>query len=134
MANYARVNSQNIVVYVTSIPNEMITDMNGVEHEEWAYKHLYETIPDSLGDRWIQTSYNDNFRFSYAGIGYLYNETLDAFIPPKPFDSWVLNQQTISWESPIGPHPQLTQQQIDDKNFYRWDEENQNWVLEPGPV
>ena len=83
MAHYARVDSNNVVTYVTPIPNEMITDENGVEHEEWGLEHLYKTIPDSVGNRWIQTSYNNNFRKKFAGIGYTYDEKLDAFISPK---------------------------------------------------
>ena len=134
MAHYARINSNNIVTYVTPIPNEMITDINGNEHEDWAYKHLYETIPDSLEDRWVKTSYNNNFRVRYAGIGYTYNETLDAFIPPKPFASWVLNETTADWESPVGPAPTLTQAEIDSRSFYRWDEDNGEWVLETPPA
>ena len=129
MAHYARVNSENIVTYVTPIPNEMITDINGNEHEEWAYKHLYETISDSLEDKWVKTSYNNNFRVRYAGIGYTYNETLDAFIPPKPYESWVLNDSTLDWESPV-TKPTLTEEQIEAHSFYRWDEENGEWVLE----
>jgi len=123
MAHYARVNSQNIVTYVTPIPNEMITDENGVEHEDWALDHLYDTIPDSVSDRWIKTSYNNNFRKNYAGIGFIWNEELDAFISPKPFDSWILNEDTCVWEAPI-PMPEI---QEDGPN-YDWNEELGNWV------
>lgn len=115
MAHYARVNSENIVTYVTPIPNEMITDENGVEQEERALDHLYSTIPDSLDDRWIQTSYNNNFRVRYAGLGYNWNEELNAFIPPKLHESWVLNEETCLWEAPI-PYPT-------DGKEYEWDEE-----------
>lgn len=78
---------------------------------------------------WIQTSYNTiggqhpegrPLRKNYAGIGYTYDEVRDAFIPPKPFDSWLLDEDTCLWEAPI-PYPQ------DDKP-YRWDEENQAWA------
>jgi hypothetical protein len=120
MAHYARINSENIVTYVTPIPNEMITDENGVEHEHRALAHLYSTIPDSVNDRWIQTSYNNNFRVRYAGLGYTWNEELNAFIPPKPFDSWILNEDTANWEAPV-PMPE-------DGN-YVWDEELGNWNL-----
>lgn len=119
MAHYARVNSENIVTYVTYIPNEMITDINGNEHEEWAYKHLYETIPDSLSDKWIQTSYNNNFRVRYAGIGHTYDKQRDAFIPPKLYNSWVLNEETCTWDPPV-PMP-------NDGNPYGWNEETQSW-------
>ena len=130
MAHYARVNSQNIVTFVTPIPNEMITDENGVEHEELAFDHLYSTIPDSVGDRWIQTSYNKNFRKNYAGIGYTWNEELNAFIPPKPFDSWSLNTETGLWDPPI-PEPTI----VPGEPLYIWDEEIGNWkaVYRPNP-
>lgn len=134
MAHYARVNSNNIVTYVTPIPNELITDSDGNEHEEWAYEHLYESIPDSIGDRWIKTSYNNNIRVRYAGIGYTYDETLDAFIPPKRFPSWIFAEEIADWQSPLGPAPTLDEQQIITK-FYVWDEDLYNsdntkgWVL-----
>jgi hypothetical protein len=120
MAHYARLNSNNIVTYVTPIPNEMITDKSGVEHEEWAFDHLYSTIPDSVGDRWIQTSYHNNFRVRYAGIGYTYNEDLDAFVPPKPYDSWIFNEINADWDPPVS--------MSDDGNFYTWDENSLSWV------
>lgn len=123
MAHYARVNSENIVTYVTPIPDEMITDKNGVEHEELAFEHLYSTIPNSVGDRWIQTSYNNNFRKRYAGLGYIWNEELDAFIPPKPFNSWILNTETADWEAPISM-PEI----VDGGPIgYEWDEQLGNW-------
>jgi hypothetical protein len=124
MAHYARVNSDNIVVYVTPIPNEIIADENGVEHEEWALENLYKTIPDSVGDRWIQTSYNGNFRKIYAGKGCTWNEELDAFIPPKPFDFWSLNTETANWEAPV-PIPENAIEE--DGPSYVWDEEIGNW-------
>jgi len=122
MAHYARVNADNIVTYVTPIPNEMITDENGAEHEERALDHLYSTIPDSVDDRWIQTSYNGNFRVRYAGLGYSWNEELNAFIPPKPYESWVLNTETADWEAPV-PMPEV----VGGGPFYSWDEEIGNW-------
>jgi hypothetical protein len=97
----------------------MITDENGIEHEHRALSHLYKTIPDSMNDRWVQTSYNNNFRVRYAGIGYSYNESLDAFISPKPHNSWILNETTADWEAPV-PKP-------DDGNLYEWDENLGNW-------
>ena len=120
MAHYARVNNENIITFVTPIPNEMITDINGVEHEDWAFKHLYETIPDSLGDRWVQTSYNNNFRVRYVGLGYSWNQELNAFIPPKPYESWSLNEETCLWEAPVA-YPT-------DGEVYDWDEDLGDWV------
>lgn len=120
MAHYARVNSENIVVFVTPVNNRSIMK-NGRESDLLALEHLYKTIPDSMGDRWIKTSYNDEIRFRYAGIGYSYNEELDAFIEPQPYESWTLNEETTEWEAPV-PMPQ-------DSNDYQWDEETTSWVL-----
>ena len=74
---------------------------------------------ESLGGTWVKTSYNANIRYNYAGIGYTYDKEADAFIPPKPFESWVLNDQ-FSWIAPID-YPQ------DEKPYY-WDEEAGNWI------
>ena len=126
MAHYARVNSENIVTFVTPIPNEMIVDENGVEHEERALNHLYSSIPDSIGDRWIQTSYNNNFRNKYACIGDYYDEIYDAFITPPLYESFVFNATTLSWEPPI-PYPG----DPEGIEMYRWDESILSWVEIP---
>lgn len=73
---------------------------------------------DTLDGQWVQTSYNANIRKNFAGIGYTYDEQEDAFIPPKPFASWVLNEQ-YQWEAPV-PYPA-------DKKMYYWDEQSQSW-------
>ena len=77
----------------------------------------------AVGDSflWVQTSYNGNFRKNYAGIGYTYDKSRDAFIPPKPFESWVLNEDTCLWDAPM-PMP-------DDDQMYMWNEETQAWDL-----
>lgn len=102
------------------------------------------------GSNWVQTSYNTfggvhygfdatgsyvadggtQLRKNYAGIGYTYDEDRDAFIPRKPYNSWVLNEDTCNWEPTIAM-PGLTQEQIDNKKFYTWNEENQSWTLQP---
>ena len=76
-----------------------------------------------VGDsfRWIQTSYNANFRKNFAGIGYKYDRIRDAFIPPKPYPSWILNEETCIWESPV-PYPN------DGKKYY-WNEQTLTWDL-----
>lgn len=90
-----------------------------------------QSVIDSgvFGDGWIQTSYNTRggvhpegrpLRKNYAGVGYTYDQTRDAFIPPKPYDSWLLNEDTCLWESPIGSKPQ-------DGNRYVWDEATISW-------
>ena len=75
-----------------------------------------------MGDEflWVQTSYNANFRKNYAGLGYTYDKIRDAFIPPKPFPSWVLDEETCNWDSPV-PMPM-------DGKMYTWNEETTNWV------
>ena len=126
MANFAQVNDQNIVVYVTVIPEEFFTNEQNVEDENIAIEHLYATIPESVGDRWIRSSYNGEFRLNPANLGFTYREDLDAFIPEKPanFNSWILNEQTGQWEAPI-PRPEID---FETNLRYVWDEDLLNWV------
>ena len=140
MASFAKLNSENIVTTVESVVNEVIKDSNNIEQESIGVqflKNLYNE-PEAI---WKQTSYNTHggvhsnggtpFRKNHAGIDYSYDQTRDAFIPPKPFNSWVLNETTCLWNSPI-PMPELTQEQINNKNYYTWNEETQNWELMNG--
>ena len=127
MAYFAKLGTGNIVENVISINNSVITDSNGIEQEQLGVdfiNNLYRT-----NDIWKQTSYNNNIRKNYAGIGYQYDQTRDAFIPPKPFNSWILNEDTCLWEAPVA-RPELTQEQIDNKNYYSWNEETQSWTLQ----
>ena len=88
MSHFAQLDENNIVINVIKCDND---DPNGDEGYQW--------LLDNLGGRWIQTSYNGNFRFNYAGVGYTYDETRDAFIPPKPEEhEWVLNETTCQWD------------------------------------
>ena len=90
---------------------------------------FFETFVDSSPGEWIQTSYNTRggvhqnggtpLRKNYAGIGFTYDRERDAFIPPKPFESWILNEDTCLWDSPV-PYP-------NDGNRYEWDEPSQSW-------
>lgn len=141
MSHFARVNSENIVTYVTTVDDSIITDENGVEREELGIKHLKTTIPDSINDRWIQTSYNTfkgrhrfggtPLRKNFAGIGCIYDEVNDAFIPPKPYESWTLDEETYTWNSPL-PQPELTEEQFNEGFCYQWSERDQNWrLIEP---
>jgi hypothetical protein len=110
MANWAEIDNNNIVIRVTVGNND--------EPDEG-----YQWLIDNLGGTWIKTSYNaatNRFRKNYAGIGFTYDETRDAFIPPKTFDSWLLNEETCLWEAPT-PRP------TDDK-LYTWDEATISWV------
>jgi hypothetical protein len=130
MAHFAKIGVGSKVLKVETISNDVApTEQAGVDF----LNNLYGT-----NDIWKQTSYNTRngehltdgtpFRKNYAGIGFKYDQTRDAFIPPKPFGSWILNETTCNWEAPI-PRPELTQEQIDNNNYYKWNEENQSWDL-----
>jgi hypothetical protein len=120
MAHFAKLGVGNIVEQVIVVSNDFaITEQAGVDF----INKLYNTR-----DVWKQTSYNNNFRKNYAGIGYTYDEDRDAFIPPKPFNSWILNEDTCFWNAPVAM-PELTQEQIDNKNYYAWNESIINWEL-----
>lgn len=118
MAHFALINEENIVQSVIVINNSILINPNtGLEDENLGIefcKSLY-----GQDTKWVQTSYNSNFRKNYAGIGYLYNQDLDAFIPPKPYASWILDTETYQWSSPV-PYPE-------DEKVYDWDEENVRW-------
>ena len=115
MAHFAKIDENNIVTQVVVVDNKDTSDASGVEKEHIGAAHL-EKI---LGGTWKQTSYNGNMRKNYAGIGYTYRADIDAFVPPQPFASWVLNGQA-QWEAPT-PMPT-------DGKMYSWDEETTNWV------
>jgi hypothetical protein len=119
MAYFAKLGTGNIIEQVISINNSVITDANGVEQEQLGVDFINKLY--NTRDVWKQTSYNNNIRKNFAGIGYHYDQQRDAFVPPKPFNSWILNEDTCRWESPI-PYPQ-------DNNKYNWNEQNQSWDL-----
>jgi hypothetical protein len=127
MAHFAQLDENNIVTQVIVVSNEDTSDVNGTEVEEIGVAFCKKLL--GANTNWKQTSYNNNMRVRYAGIGYTYNEELDAFIPPQPFASWVLDNTTADWQSPIGPAPELTEAEIEARSFYRWNEENQTWDL-----
>jgi hypothetical protein len=126
MAHFASLDENNIVTQVIVVANEDTSDSNGVEVEEIGVAFCKKLF--GADTNWKQTSYNGNMRVHYAGIGYSYNEELDAFIAPKPFESWVLVEETADWEAPV-PQPTLTKAQKDAGSRYEWDEENTTWNL-----
>ena len=132
MAHFACLDENNIVTQVIVVSNEDTSDVNGNEVEEIGVAFCKKLL--GADTNWKQTSYNNNFRVRYAGISYTYNEELDAFIPPQPFESWVLNEEAADWESPVGPAPALTEAEVEARSFYRWDEEGGEWVLETQPT
>jgi hypothetical protein len=116
MAHFCELDANNVVLRVVVVDNKDTSDASGVEKEHIGAAHL-EKI---LGGTWKQTSYNGNMRKNYAGIGYTYRADIDAFVPAKPFNSWVLNESTAQWEAPT-PMPT-------DGKMYSWDEATTNWV------
>lgn len=109
MAHWAEVDENNIVLRV------LVGDNNDPAGDEG-----YSWLVNNLGGTWVKTSYNSTIRKNFAGIGFTYDEVRDAFISPKPFDSWVLDEVTCTWQAPI-PKPQ-------DEFDYVWDESIVNWV------
>ena len=128
MAHFAQLDENNVVTQVIVVSNDDIKDVNGNEVEEIGVAFCKKLL--GADTNWKQTSYNNNMRVRYAGIGYSYNAELDAFIPPQPYASWVLNNETADWEAPVGPAPALTEAEVEARSFYRWDEEGGAWVLE----
>lgn len=119
MAHFAELNENNDVLRVIVVDNNLILD-NGVESEQKGI----DFCKSILGGNWIQTSYNGSFRKNFASVGFTYNPTLDAFIPPKPFASWILDEDTCSYQPPVPiPGPQGEY-----KPTYSWSEETLQWV------
>ena len=116
MAHFAQLDDQNTVLQVIVVHNNELLD-NGVESEAKGIAFCQSLFPNT---RWAQTSYNGNIRKNYAGIGFTYDSARDAFIPPKPYPSWVLDEATCHWEAPV-PYPT-------DGERYVWDEATQTWV------
>lgn len=114
MAHFAHLDENNIVIQVIVVANDELLD-NGVESETKGIIFCRSLF----GGNWKQTSYNNNIRKNYAGIGYKYDDIRDAFIAPKPYNSWILNENTCRWQAPI-EYP-------DDDNEYLWNEKNQQW-------
>jgi hypothetical protein len=111
MAHYAFLDENNIVT-------EVITGIDETQLIEGKAPEIW--YGQFRGQRCIRTSYNANIRKNYAGIGFTYDERLDAFIPPKPYPSWHLNEETCKWEAPV-PYPG------EDGIIYSWNEETQVW-------
>ena len=118
MAHFAQLDDNNQIINVIVVANEDCFDSNGVENEDIGVAFCKSLL--GYETRWIQTSYNANFRKNYAGLGYYYDPDRDAFIPPTPYDSWVLDEETAQWTAPT-PVP-------DNEKFYSWDESTLSWV------
>jgi hypothetical protein len=125
MAHFVKIDNSNKVVQVVVLDDKDTQDENGNEVESIGAKYL----SDAFGGTWLRTSYNTHngihkldgtpFRKNYAGIGHTYDETKDAFIPPKHWDSWILDEDICQWEAPV-TYP-------DDGKRYSWNENNGTW-------
>ena len=137
MAHFAQLDENNVVTKVIVVSNDDTSDSNGTETESIGVAFCQKLLGASTN--WKQTSYNGNFRVRYAGIGYSYNESLNAFVPPQPHASWTLDNDTADWVSPLGAAPTLTDEQTAAGSYYRWDEDayqadnTTGWVLETPP-
>ena len=116
MAHFAKLDENNIVLAVHVVNNDVIT-VNGVESEQAGIDFLTNLHGHS---NWKQTSYSNSIRKNYAGVGYTYDASRNAFIPIKPYTSWTLDETTCRWEAPI------TVPSLDKR--YNWDEESQSWI------
>jgi hypothetical protein len=122
MAHFAEIDSNNVVLRVIVVDNKDTSTPDGTEVESIGVAFCQRLF----GGNWVKTSYNGNIRKNYAGIGYTYNAGLDAFVPPKPFASWVLNNDTALWDAPT-PMPSDVGTGEPPKR-YTWDEATTSWV------
>ena len=130
MAHFAKLNTKNIVIAVNSIhDNELSID--GVEHEAKGIEFL--TAWSGGHTNWKQTSFTGRIRKNFAGVGFTYDSDRDAFIPPKPYPSWVLDEDTCLWEPPI-PQPNKYEPTLYTEGaFFVWNEQAQTWDSIPIP-
>jgi hypothetical protein len=118
MASFAKIGLNNKVIEILSVHNNVLKDANGIEQEVIGIDFLTKLTGYPL---WKQTSYNNNIRKNYASIGDTYDEDRDAFIPKKPYASWVLNEDTCRWDAPVV--------KPNDGQKYEWNETIKNWEL-----
>lgn len=120
MAHFAELGENNVVLRVIVVDNKDTSDTQGTEVEAIGAAFCRNL----LGGTWKQTSYNGNFRKNYAGTGFTYDSGRDAYIPPRPFASWTLNETTCQWDAPVA-YPA-------DGKLYTWNESTTAWDLAPG--
>jgi hypothetical protein len=113
MAHWAELDENNTVIRV------VVCDNNDPSEDEG-----YQWLLDNLNGTWVKTSYNRTIRKNFAGIGYTYDPIRDAFIPPKPFESWRLNEETCIWEPPTS----YPTSDLEDPKHYSWDETTLSWI------
>ena len=132
MASFAKIGLNNKVIEVLAVNNNELKDSNGVEQEVNGIDFLTKLTGWAI---WKQTSYNTHggvhssggtpLRKNHAGIGYTYDENRDAFIPPKPYTSWVLNESTCLWQAPVT----MPATELEENQYYFWNESIVNWEI-----
>ena len=132
MASFAKIGLNGKVIEVLSVVNEVLHDANGIEQESIGIDFLTKLTGYPI---WVQTSYNTYggvhnnggtpLRKNHAGIGMTYDEDRDAFIAPKPFNSWILNEDTCLWEAPVA----MPTEQLEENQYYSWNESIINWEI-----
>ena len=116
MAHFAEIDSNNVVQRVVVVSNSDTVDLSGVETESVGAAFCHNLF----GGEWKQTSYNGNIRKNYAGVGYIYDADKDVYIEPKPYPTWVLDDEECQWNAPVD--------MPDDGNIYVWDESTTSWI------
>lgn len=124
MAHFAELDENNVVLRTLVVDNKDILDENGQEQESVGVQFLANLFGHS---RWKQTSYNKTFRKHFAGNGHTYDSERNAFIPPKPYPSWVLDEENLIWKAPVDEPADSGQEE--GQQPYRWNEETQEWVV-----
>lgn len=129
MAHFAQIDENNVVLRVIVVGNDDCKDSDGNESEAVGIAFCKELL--GTDTNWVQTSYNNNIRFRYAGIGFTYDQDNDVFIPPQPYPSWNLNTDTWDWEPPV-PIPDDAGLHEDTNTLitYSWNEETISWDRE----
>jgi hypothetical protein len=132
MASFAKIGLNNKVIEVLSVHNNVLKDSNGVEQEVNGIDFLTKLTGYPL---WKQTSYNTHggvhssggtpLKKNHAAIGYTYDEDRDAFIPKKPYNSWILNEDTCLWNAPVA----MPTTQLEDNQYYSWNESTLTWDI-----
>jgi hypothetical protein len=126
MAHFVRLDKNNTVIEVIVVNNNVLTDENRNENEQLGINFCRQLFGEET--RWVQASYNGNFRKRYPALGDAYNETLDAFIIPKPYPSWILDENTCDWKAPI-PIPEVPEEKL-----AMWNEDTLSWEIIDKPL
>jgi hypothetical protein len=116
MAYFAQLNDENIIEQVIAISNDVVPDP-APDNEQLGIDYIVNTL--GLAGTWLQTSYHGKFRYNYAAVGGTYDANADAFIGPKPYESWIINETNYTWEAPV-PRPT-------EPGVYYWNESTQSW-------